>query len=170
MAAKNPRWPSRNLVFLTFQHQTAVISCASLRSPFIGHLFNRVFKNVFHKWCKQAHSKATILFTSVKYSMTAFIFYIYHTVSEHWSFDLFYKYIYNTYKYTRTNIDSSVNVVILWLWWSLILYHFSSPCTHSMCFEISPCILIEKLDLQNKPLDSLHILGSRDKFLELKHT
>ena len=31
MAAKNPR--SRNLVFLTFQHQTAVISRASSRSP-----------------------------------------------------------------------------------------------------------------------------------------
>ena len=29
MAAKNPR----NLVFLTFQHQTAVISCMSSRSP-----------------------------------------------------------------------------------------------------------------------------------------
>ena len=33
MAAKNPRWPPRNLVFLTFQHQTAVISRASSRSP-----------------------------------------------------------------------------------------------------------------------------------------
>ena len=34
-AAKNPRWPPRNLVFLIFQHQTAVISRASLRSPYL---------------------------------------------------------------------------------------------------------------------------------------
>ena len=33
MAAKNPRLPPRNLVFLSFQHQTAVISRASSRSP-----------------------------------------------------------------------------------------------------------------------------------------
>ena len=31
--AKNPRWPPRNLVFLTFKHLTAVISRASSRSP-----------------------------------------------------------------------------------------------------------------------------------------
>ena len=41
MAAKNPRWPPRNVVFLTFQHQTAVISRASSRSPcFSFCLFN----------------------------------------------------------------------------------------------------------------------------------
>ena len=34
MAAKNPSWQTRNLVFLTFQHQTVVISRASSRSPF----------------------------------------------------------------------------------------------------------------------------------------
>ena len=33
MAAKDPRWPPRNLVFLTFQHQTAVIFSASSKSP-----------------------------------------------------------------------------------------------------------------------------------------
>ena len=33
MTAKYTIWPPRNLVLLTFQHQTTVISCASSRSP-----------------------------------------------------------------------------------------------------------------------------------------
>ena len=33
MPVKNPRWPPRNLVFFTFEHQTAVISRASSWSP-----------------------------------------------------------------------------------------------------------------------------------------
>ena len=52
MAAKNPRWPPRNLVFFfTFQHQTVVNPRASSRSPclyfflIIVKLFNpRSFK------------------------------------------------------------------------------------------------------------------------------
>ena len=39
MPIKHPRWPPRNLVFLTFQHQTAVISRASSRSPCF-HIFS----------------------------------------------------------------------------------------------------------------------------------
>ena len=38
MPVKNPRWPPRNLVFMSFQHQTAVISRASSWSPCIIYI------------------------------------------------------------------------------------------------------------------------------------
>ena len=45
----NQRWPPRNLVSLTFQHQTAVISRASSRSPCFN-LFQFYFKNELSNW------------------------------------------------------------------------------------------------------------------------
>ena len=41
VATKDPRLPSRNLVFLTFQHQTTVIYRASSKTP----CFNQIYKH-----------------------------------------------------------------------------------------------------------------------------
>ena len=50
MPAKNPRWLPRNFVFLTFQHQTALISRASSRSP----CYNKVpFKKLKKTYCTE---------------------------------------------------------------------------------------------------------------------
>ena len=49
ISRKSRKWPPQNLVSLTFQHQTAVISRASSRSPCFN-LFQFYFKNELSNW------------------------------------------------------------------------------------------------------------------------